>query len=275
MREPGARMPVHHQEEHADPGPGHVSLDQHPPVVRQASGRARRARRRRSSTRRTRLGAPARPWTASALSQSGAPSRAELLRGRHLVLRRRARAGGAGSPSSAATRSALLKASSTSDWIEERKQVLELVERRPEAEEEGLGRDDGPDAERAHRLPDPGEELRRGRRRVDARAADVARVEARARGRTPRRRAPDSRRRPSDRMTPTAPSEPAWGTRTGTLPRSTPPGSPLRTTALHRPDQRLDRLVDARRSRCRSTRPTGRTDPRAPGAECCTTGRAG
>src|SRR6185295_809426 len=46
-------------------------------------------------------------------------------------------------------------------------------------------------------------------------------------------------------MTPTAPSDPAWGTRTGRLPRSTPPTSPLRTPALHRPDERLDRLVDA------------------------------
>ena len=41
MREPGAGMPVHHQEEHAHPGAGHVSLYQHPPVVRQPAGELR------------------------------------------------------------------------------------------------------------------------------------------------------------------------------------------------------------------------------------------
>src|SRR5512132_1433160 len=43
-------------------------------------------------------------------------------------------------------------------------------------------------------------------------------------------------------MTPTAPSEPACGTRTGVLPRS---GSASRTPPLHRLDQRGDPLVDA------------------------------
>src|SRR5262245_24951844 len=51
--------------------------------------------------------------------------------------------------------------------------------------------------------------------------------------------------RPSERMTPSDPSDPAWGTRTGTLPRSTLPGSAFGTPALHGPDQRLDALVDA------------------------------
>src|SRR5215472_11382637 len=55
--------------------------------------------------------------------------------------------------------------------IEERQQVPELAQRRTEPEEEGLGRDDGADAERPHRLTDPGDELLLRWRGLDPRAA--------------------------------------------------------------------------------------------------------